>query len=57
MTHLNIRDPEVPAEERWRIALWLTDRTDDEVPAGSQILVAPEVREAILPAGPVSPGS
>ena len=48
VTHLNIRDPDVPIEARWPITLWLTDRTPDEVPIGSKILVQPSVREAIL---------
>lgn len=49
MTHLNIPDPAVPIDERWRITVWLTDRTKDEVPVGSQVLVLQEVRDAILP--------
>jgi len=48
MTHLNIRDPKVPIEARWPITVWLTDRTEDEVPVGSKIMVDPEVRAAIL---------
>ena len=50
MTHLNIRDPQVPVEDRWRLTVWLTDCTAEEVPAGSKILVSPEVRDSILPA-------
>jgi len=46
--HLNIRDPDVPIEARWPITVWLTDRTKDEVPEGSKIMVDPEVRAAIL---------
>ena len=48
ITHLNIRDPNVPIEARWPITVWLTDRTPDEVPIGSKILVQPSVRAAIL---------
>jgi hypothetical protein len=48
VTHLNIRDPDVPIEARWPITVWLTDRTEDEVPVGSRIMVVPEVRAAIL---------
>jgi hypothetical protein len=48
MTHLNIRDPKVPGEARWPITVWLTDRTEDEMPVGSKIMVDPEVRAAIL---------
>jgi len=48
VTHLNIRDPDVPIEARWPITVWLTDRTPDEVPIGSKILVDPAVLSAIL---------
>lgn len=48
VTHLNIRDPDVPIEARWPITVWLTDRSEDEVPIGSKIMVDPEVRAAIL---------
>jgi hypothetical protein len=48
MTHLNIRDPDVPLEVRWPITVWLTDRTPEEVPIGSKILVDPTIRAAIL---------
>lgn len=51
MTHLSIRDPEVPWQARWRVRLWLTDRTEEEVPVGSRILVSPDVREALLHRG------
>jgi hypothetical protein len=43
VTHLNIRDPEVPLKARWPITVWLTDRTEDEVPVGSKILADPAV--------------
>jgi hypothetical protein len=48
ITHLNIRDPDVPSEARWPITVWLTDRTEDEVPVGSKIMVDPDVRAANL---------
>jgi len=48
VTHLNIRGADVPLEARWPITVWLTDRTEEEVPIGSKILVDPEVRAAIL---------
>jgi len=47
MTHLNIPDPDFTGS-RWRITVWLTDRTKQEVPVGSKILVSPEVRNAVL---------
>jgi hypothetical protein len=46
--HVNIADPHAPIEDRWPIMVWLTDRTEDEVPVGSKILVDPAVRGAIL---------
>jgi len=33
----------------WRLRIWFTDRAQNDVPVGSRILVAPEVRDAILP--------
>ena len=39
----------VPIEERMWVTVWLTDRTAEEVPDGSRILVSREVRDAILP--------
>jgi len=47
MTHLNIPDPRFTGS-RWRITVWLTDRTEEEIPVGSKVLVSPEVRNAIL---------
>ena len=49
MIHLNIPDPSVPLEARWKITMWLTDRMSEEVPVGSRILVSQEVRDALLP--------
>src|SRR5262249_20041509 len=54
VTHLNIRGPNVPIEARWPITVWITDRTEDEVPVGSKIMVAPGVRAAILGEDPPS---
>jgi hypothetical protein len=48
MTHLSIRGPAL-VEDRWRITMWLTNRTVQEVPVGSRVLVPREVRDAILP--------
>lgn len=48
MTHLSIRDAGIPAKDRWRVKLWLTDRTAEEVPVGSKMLVSPELRNALL---------
>jgi hypothetical protein len=49
VTHLNISDPHVPIEQRWRTTMWLTDKTPDEVPAGSKVFVSPQLRGAIIP--------
>lgn len=48
MTHLNIRGCS-DIDRRWRLTIWLTDKTEAEVPVGSTILVSPDVRAAILP--------
>ena len=48
ITHVNIRGADAPIEARWPITVWLTDRSEDEVPVGSKILVDPDVRAAIL---------
>jgi hypothetical protein len=48
MTHLNI-PTSTSIDERWRLTVWLSDRTKDDVPVGSRIFVSPEVRDAILP--------
>lgn len=48
VTHLNIRGSNVPGLAHWPITVWLTDRTQAEVPEGSKIMVDPEVRAAIL---------
>ena len=49
VSHFNIRDPHVPIDRRWRVVVVLPDRTKDELPVGSRILVSPEIRDAILP--------
>lgn len=48
MTHVNIRGCS-DLDRRWRITMWLTDRTEAEVPVGSTILVPPDIRAAMLP--------
>ena len=48
VSHLNIPAPDVPWDARWRITIVLTDRKKDEVPVGSKLLVAEDVRDAIL---------
>lgn len=48
VTHLNIRGPDVPIEARWPITVWLTDRTEDEIPEGSKIMVVARLREIVM---------
>jgi len=48
MTHFNIPEPSVPTDKRWRVCMWLTNRTKEEVPFGSKILVSQEVQDALL---------
>ena len=55
VTHLNIRDPEVPLKARWPITVWLTDRSEDEVPVGSKILADSAVCAAIFGVEPCPP--
>ena len=51
MTHLSIRGPVNPGE-CWQVRMWLTDRTIEEVPIGSKILVSKEIRDALLSVQP-----
>ncbi len=55
MTHLSIRDPEIPPQACWRVRLRLTDRTADEVPIGSKVFVSTDVRDALLSTGKTWP--
>ena len=48
MSHFKISDPNASIEKRWKVTLWLTDRTKEEVPIGSKILVSPELKNALL---------
>jgi len=47
LSHINIPDPQVSIEQRWRITVLLLNRSKEEVPVGSTIMVSPEVREAL----------
>jgi len=47
MTHLNIPDPDIHPRKRWRIKIWLTDRSKDEIPVGSELFVPPDVAESL----------
>jgi len=48
LTHFNIRDPRVSIDKRWRVTLWLTNFTKDDVPIGSKVLVSQQLRDALL---------
>jgi hypothetical protein len=47
--HVNIRDPDVSIDRRWRVGLWLADVKKDNVPIGSKIMVSEEVRNTLCP--------
>jgi hypothetical protein len=49
LSHFNISDPNASIDQRWRVTVWLTDRTPEEVPVGSDVLVSLEVRDALIP--------
>jgi hypothetical protein len=46
--HFSFRDPTVPADRRWRVAVVFQDRSKEEIPIGSKILVHPELRSELL---------
>lgn len=48
LTHFNIRDPYVTIDKRWRVTMWLTNTTKDDVPIGSRILVSQQLRDNLL---------
>ena len=47
LNHLNIPDPNVPIELRWQVVVTLPDHTE-KPPVGSNILVSPEARDALI---------
>lgn len=47
MSHFNIPDPKVSIDRRWRVVVVLPDRTKDDLPSGSRILVSPELKDAL----------
>jgi hypothetical protein len=49
MSHFHIPDQQVSIDRRWRVVVLLPQRTKEEVPAGSRIMVSPDTRDAILP--------
>jgi hypothetical protein len=49
LSHFNIRGPKIDLDKSWRITVWLTDKTKDEVPVGSKLLVSEHIRDVLLP--------
>jgi len=47
LSHLNISGPDVDIDRRWRITISLTDKTKEEMPAGSKLLVPENIRDAL----------
>ena len=48
MSHFNISDPEVSIDRRWRIVVWLTDKTKQEVPICSKIMAPRTIRDRLV---------
>jgi hypothetical protein len=49
LSHLNISDPSVSIDRRWRVILSLPGRTKGELPVGTKVLVSQEMRDALFP--------
>ncbi len=49
ISHFNIADPKVSIDMRWRVTVLLQDWNEEDLPAGSRIIVSREIRDAILP--------
>ena len=49
LSHINIKDPRVSIDQRWRVIVCLQGMTSDSVPVGSKIFVSRETRDALLP--------
>src|SRR5215813_13254890 len=43
LTHLNIKSREALMDQRWRVTISIVDKSKEEVPIGSKILVLQEV--------------
>ena len=48
LSHLNIKDPDVSIDQRWRVTISFQGMTSDNVPDGSKIPVSHETRDALL---------
>jgi len=51
LAHFNIRDPDVPGSERWKIQLVLQDVSPEFVPIGSVIFSTQETKNAVMGTG------
>jgi hypothetical protein len=49
LSHLNISDPDVSIDQRWRVTILFQGITSDDVPDGSKIFVTHETRDSLLP--------
>ena len=47
-SHFNIPDPKVPIDRRWRVTICILDRSKEDVPIGSKILVRYELAAQLL---------
>lgn len=54
IAHFNIRDPNAPLENRWRLVPTFPDLQKDDVPIGSRVLIPTTVVEAIRGSGSTS---
>ncbi|MDB6110265.1 MAG: hypothetical protein JWR69_2015, partial [Pedosphaera sp.] len=49
LLHINISEPNVSIDRRWRVTILFQGITSDDVPDGSKIFVSLETRDALLP--------
>ena len=48
LTHINFGDPKPPVDRRWRVVVIVSGRSAPDIPAGSAVLVSPELRDSLL---------
>ena len=48
LSHFNFTDPKVSIDRRWRVTILFQNKTKEDVPVGSKILVSHEIRDALL---------
>jgi len=49
LSHINISDPNVSIDRRWRVTLSLPGCTKADVPLGSKLLVSENLKHALFP--------